>query len=150
MKLRTILVHFSFLLSVVFVFAVLVHAQGTVTAAVQTGQGSGVSNGSVNGTVRVESTSTMGGMVGSFFLPIAFPASRFRRTYLKKRTSSWRMETISTMKTMAGFSVTPRGGRVRKLKCSGSAPEATRWCILRSWIPWKGASSCWIPGIRQQ
>ncbi len=77
MKLRTILVHFSFLLSVVFVFAVLVHAQGTVTAAVQTGQGSGVSNGSVNGTVRVESTSTMGGMVGSFFSPNSVPGQPF-------------------------------------------------------------------------
>ena len=72
LKLRTILIHFSLLL-----FAVLIHAQGTVQASPQTGQGGGVGSGSSNGTVRVETTSTMGGMVGSFFSPNGVPGQPF-------------------------------------------------------------------------
>jgi hypothetical protein len=57
LKFRTILVHFTFLL-----FTLLIHAQGTVQASFQAGQGGGVGSGSSNGTVRVE---TMTGTVGS-------------------------------------------------------------------------------------
>ncbi len=71
LKLRTILVHFSFLLFVVFI-----HAQGTVETFFQAGQGSGVGSGSGNGTVRVE---TMTGMVGSIMgsLPNESPGQPF-------------------------------------------------------------------------
>jgi hypothetical protein len=73
LKLRTILVYFSLLL-----FAGLIHAQGTVQASLQAGQGGGVGSGSSNGTVRVETTTGMAGSVGTFFFsPDGVPGQPF-------------------------------------------------------------------------
>ena len=71
LKLRSILVHFSFLL-----LAVLIHAQGAVQDSPQAGQGGGVGSGSGNGTVRVETmTGTAGSILGS--LPNEAPGQPF-------------------------------------------------------------------------
>jgi hypothetical protein len=72
LKLRTILVHFSLLL-----FAVLIHAQGTVQASLQAGQGGGVGSGSGNGTARVEATGMVGGGVETFYSAVESPGQPF-------------------------------------------------------------------------
>ncbi len=75
LKLRTILIHFSFLL-----FAVFIHAQGTVDTSVQTGNGTGrvggVGSGSSNGTILVETKAgTIGSIMGN--LPDEAPGQPF-------------------------------------------------------------------------
>jgi hypothetical protein len=65
LKVRTLLVTFSLLL-----FAVLVHAQGTVVTSFQVGQGSGTGVGSGGGVIG-GSEGVIGGIVGGFSPPSA-------------------------------------------------------------------------------